>query len=200
LPTISTRTLGPSSSLSLSRAAPKRTGLRLRVRDAPDEVVAKRLCLAALDGIFVSASFVLTPEVSRGLEATAKGGSCWGRTPRNFSGVRRRTPAAVYAGEDRTGRPRHPDHRPGGHWLRTPEPLSPVVAHRRWSGLTCLLGFLIRPLLLLTLRPFFLLGLLQPVSLGALEAVVGFAHEASPIRRSRWADNTAKEGLLSPSR
>ncbi len=56
------------------------------------------------------------------------------------------------------------------------EPLSPVVAHRRRSGLTCLLGFMIRrPLLLLALRLFFLLGLLQPVSLGALEVVVGFA-------------------------
>ncbi|MGO8918254.1 MAG: molybdopterin oxidoreductase family protein [Stellaceae bacterium] len=48
-------------------------------------------------------------------------------------------------------------------------PLSPVVAHDRWSRLTCLLGFLIRrPLLLLALRLFFLLGPLQPVSLGAL--------------------------------
>src|SRR5271166_6212646 len=82
-------------------------------------------------------------------------------------------------------------HRAANRFERL-EPLSAVVAHRRWSGLTCLLGFLIRrPLLLLTLRLFFLLGLLQPVSLGALEAVVGFAHEAPPIRRSRWADPTA---------
>src|SRR5271166_1879372 len=86
-------------------------------------------------------------------------------------------------------------HRAAGRFERL-EPLSPVVAHRRWSGLTCLLGFLIRrPLLLLALRLFFLLGLLQPVSLGALEPVVGFAHEASPIRRPRWAHDTAKEAF-----
>src|SRR5271165_826812 len=88
-------------------------------------------------------------------------------------------------------------HRAANRFERL-EPLSAVVAHRRWSGLTCLLGFLIRrPLLLLTLRLFFLLGLLQPVSLGALEAVVGFAHEAPPIRRPRWADLRPQGRIMS---
>jgi hypothetical protein len=57
--------------------------------------------------------------------------------------------------------------------------LSLVLADRGRSGLTRALGFLKRRSLLLALRLFFLLGLLQPVSLGTLEAIVGFAHEAS---------------------
>jgi hypothetical protein len=96
-------------------------------------------------------------------------------------------PKSVNAGQRAMRTP----HRAANRFERL-EPLSAVVAHRRWSGLTCLLGFLIRrPLLLLALTLFLLLGLVKPVSLGALEAVVGFAHEAPPIWGPRWADPTA---------
>ena len=54
-----------------------------------------------------------------------------------------------------------------------------VIARSRWNGLLRFLGSLLRRPFLLAPCLFFLLGLLHSVSLGALKAVVGFAHECT---------------------
>ena len=62
-----------------------------------------------------------------------------------------------------------------------------AIARGRWSGFR-LVGYLLRRPLLLAPRLFFFLGPLYPVSLGALKAVIGFAHECTSYPAAEGLD------------